>query len=212
MLNLNEVTYELLMSQIQDLLNEKFTRQLELGKYSKWALNLTQFEIVPMLAAIGQYGKLSAPFPDINTEPMFSGQGLDQILDIKFFLIQEQLNALSFLASFCRDRLDRSRSKFATPFEYSKESPRFAENVAWAIKLTRRDLFGILWHVGGFSTRNYYRENLENCINDYHPRVQECLTCLMRVAQGQPTYYQLGGERYSLREHQQKLLHNSLIK
>jgi hypothetical protein len=212
MLDLNEFTYELLTSQIQELLNEKFAQQLALGKYSKWASNLTQYEIVPMLAAIGHYGKLSASFPDINTEPMFSGKGLDRILDIKFFLIQEQLNALRFLASFYRDGLDSSRSKFATLFEYSKEAPRFAENVAWAIELTSSDMFGILWHVGGFSTRNYYKENLRNCINDYHPRAQECLICLMRVAQGQPTYYQLGGERYSLREYRQKLLRNSLIK
>ena len=212
MFDLNEITYELIASQIQDLLNEEFARELELGKYSKWASNLTQHEIVPILAAIGQYGKFSAPFPDINTEPMFAGQGLDQILEIKFWLSQEQLNALRFLASLYRNRLDRSWARLSIPLEYSKESPHFSENVAWAMELTSSDLFGIFWHVGGFSTRNYYKKNLKNCINDYHPRAQECLICLMRVAQGQPTYYQLGGKRYSLREHPQKLFQNHAIK
>jgi hypothetical protein len=204
----NEMTYELIASQVQDLLNEKFTQKLELGKYSKWALNLTQYEIVPILAAIGQYGRFSAPFPDINTEPMFAGQGLDQILDIKFWLSQEQLNALAFLASLYRNSFNSSYSRLTIPFEYNKESPNFSENVAWAMELTSSDLFGIVWHVGGFSTRNFYKKNLKNCINDYHPRAQECLICLMRVAQGQPTYYQLGGERYSLREPQQKSFQN----
>lgn len=192
------------MNQIQTLLDEEFTQKLELGKYSRWALNLTPSEIIPMLAAIGQYAKLSALCPYINTEPMFSGYGLDQISDIKLWLTQEQLNALSFLTSIYDSRLDRS--KRAIPFEYSKESPHFSENVSWAIELTRSDLFGILWHVGGFSARYYYKKHLENCINHYHPRAQECLICLMRVAQGQATYYQLAGERYPLREHPQDLL------
>jgi len=190
--------YQLLTDQIQVLLNEEFTKKLEFGKYSRWAVNLTSSEIIPILSAIGHYGISSASCPDIDTRLMFSGHGLDQILGSKLWLTQEQLNALRFLASFYVRRSDRSKYNMLP--EYSKESPHFARNVAWAIGLTSSDLFGIFWHVGGFGSRNLYKKDLEACINNYHPRVQECLICLMRLAQSQTTYYQLAGERYPLRE------------
>lgn len=193
----NETIYQSLTSQIQALLNDEFSQKLKLGVYSKWALKLTSSEIIPILSATGKYGKLSPYCPDIDTTPMFSGCGLDQIWGTKIWLIQEQLNALSFLlAIYC---CSSDLSRLTIPFEYSKESPDFSENVVWARELSSSDLFGILWHIGGFGNRNCYKKKLESCINDYHPRAQECLICLMRVAQGQTTYYQLAGERYPLR-------------
>jgi hypothetical protein len=194
----NETIYQLLTNQIQTLLNEEFIRELELGKYSKWAIELTSSEIISILSAIGEYGKLGNTCPDIDTSPMFSGSGLDRILGNKLWLTRGQLSALSFLSALYG--CSSNPSKLTIPFEYSKRSPYFLENVVWARELSSSDLFGILWHVGGFSVRNFYKNNLQSCINDYHPRTQECLICLMRVAQGQKTYYQLAGKRYSLRE------------
>ncbi|NET78301.1 hypothetical protein [Okeania sp. SIO1F9] len=97
--------------------------------------------------------------------------------------------------------MSRESNKLSPPFDYSKRSPHFAENVNWAINLTSSDLFGIIWHLGGFGIRfPSYAKNSGKSINSYHCRAQECLICLMRVAQGQLTYYQLGGERFPLRE------------
>ena len=189
----NKTIYKSLASQIQALLNDEFIQKLKFGKYSKWALKLTSSEIIPILSAAGKYGKLSPLCPDIDTTPMFSGHGLNQIWGTKIWLNQEQLNALSFLAViYCSSDF----SKLKIPIEYSEEAPDFSENVVWARELSSSDLFGILWHIGGFGSRNFYKKTLEGCINDYHPRAQECLICLMRVAQGQVTYYQLAGERY----------------
>lgn len=194
----NEAMYQALTSQIQAVLNEELIQQLKLGKYSKWALKLRSSEIIPILSAIGLYGKSSPPCPDIDTSPMFSGNGLDQILETKLWLTQEQLSVLSFLSVLYGCRSDPA--KLTIPLEYSQASPYFLENLAWARDLSGSDLFGILWHIGGFGVRNFYKNRLEACVNDYHPRVQECLICLMRVAQGQPTYYQVAGTRYPLRE------------
>jgi hypothetical protein len=75
--------------------------------------------------------------------------------------------------------------------------------------LTSSDLFGIIWHVGGFASRSV-AEPIRDSINDYSysEKWQEPLICLMRVAQGQLTYYQLAGKQFPLRECQQVLVDN----
>jgi hypothetical protein len=193
----NEISYLLLLNQIQALWNEEFNQKLDLGKYSKWALNLTPSKLISMLSAIGLYGRLSPQYPDIDTIQMLDDrQGLDELLGIKLTLNQEQQQALSFLEKlFSTYRV----AEFTIPFEYSKESPHFVDNVNWAMNLTHSDLFGVIWHVGGFGIRNRYKGTM-NSINDYHPRAQECLICMMRVAQREATYYRLGGKRFPLRE------------
>ncbi|NES66995.1 MAG: hypothetical protein F6K24_17955 [Okeania sp. SIO2D1] len=191
----NTTIYQLLDYQINNLLNEKFAKKLSLGKYSSWVLDLTAAQIIPMLSAIGEYGKAGIQCPDIDTRPILSGKCLDS-LGIILPLNEEQQKALNFLGNYFW-----RQDKLSPPFDYSKRSPHFAENVNWAINLTSSDLFGIIWHLGGFGIRfPSYAKNSEKSINSYHYRAQECLICLMRVAQGQLTYYQLGGQRFPLRE------------
>lgn len=199
----NTTIYQLLDDQINNLLNEKFAKKLSLGKYSSWALDLNAAKIIPMLSAIGEYGKAGIQCPDIDTRPILSGKGLNS-LGIILPLNEEQQKALNFLGNYFG-----SQDKFSLPFDYSKQSPNFAENVNWAINLTSSDLFGIIWHLGGFGIRRtpLYGNNSEKSINSYHYRAQECLICLMRVAQGQLTYYQLGGKRFPLREQNTKSHH-----
>jgi hypothetical protein len=55
----------------------------------------------------------------------------------------------------------------------------------------------VIWHVGNFCYRYYEREDN---LNNLHERTKESLECLMQVAQGKQTYYQLAGVRYPLRE------------
>ena len=129
-------------------------------------------------------------------------KGLNETTHIK--LNKEQQKALSFLCRFC-NRLHPYEKKLANgprelPFEYSASSSDFVKNVDWAMNLTSSDLFGIIWHLGGFSMRCYGHHEINTSINEYHPRAQESLICLMRVAQGQPTYYLMGGKKFLLRE------------
>ncbi|NES73865.1 MAG: hypothetical protein F6K24_56135, partial [Okeania sp. SIO2D1] len=42
----NATIYQLLDYQINNLLNEKFAKELTLGKYSRWALGLTAAQII----------------------------------------------------------------------------------------------------------------------------------------------------------------------
>jgi len=208
----NDLTYQLLSNQIQLLWNEEFSRELGFGKYSNWALNITSSQIIPMLSAIGRYGRVGEKCPDIDTKQIWYNSqrielGLDEILGIKLFLNQEQQAALSFLGHF----VDDCRN-YTIPFEYSEESPQFVENVSWIMNPTSSDLFGIIWHLGLFGSRFeryiYSDENIPTCINGYTPRAQEPLICLMRVAQKQPTCYHCGGDRYPLRENYQTLYKN----
>jgi len=209
----NEIVYQNLVNQIQPLLNEKFIQELKLGKYSSWAIDLMPAMIIPMLSAIGEYGKLSPPCPNINMRSLMDDRKSldDQLLGVKLWINEEQKKALSFLVQLflvqiCRERYE---DKFTIPFEYSKESPDFTENVNWAMGLTSSDLFGIIWHVGGFASRSV-AEPIRDSINDYSysEKWQEPLICLMRVAQGQLTYYQLAGKQFPLRECQQVLVDN----
>lgn len=190
----NDLTYQLLSNQIQVLFNEDFSRELGIGKYSSWALNITSSQIIPMLSAIGHYGRVGEKCPDIDTNAMFSGRGIDG--DIKLFLNQEQQNDLIFLGEYFWDKW-----KLPIPIEYTEKSPSFIENTNWIINPTSSDLFGVIWHIGGFGLRfGECIQNFPNSINGFSPRAQECLICLTRVAQGQLTYYQLAGERFPLRE------------
>lgn len=98
----------LLSNQIQLLWNEEFSRELGLGKYSSWALNITSSQIIPLLLAIGQYGRAGEQCPDIDTKQIWYNshgieRGLDEILGIKLFLNQEQQSALSFVGHFVDD-------------------------------------------------------------------------------------------------------------
>lgn len=131
-----------------------------------------------MLCAIGSYGR-----PGLDAQKCLDAQ---------------QLAALSFLKGYYwlqyrPNELDRNIS--ASPFSYS--TPGFEENTRWAEQLSQSDLFGVIWHVGGFGCRGYKR--VDN-LNNLHERTKECLECLMQVAQGKQTYYQLAGVRYPLRE------------
>jgi hypothetical protein len=192
----NDLAYSLLLNQIQILCNEEFSRKLGFGKYSSWMLNTTSSQIIPMLSAIGHYGRSGLQCPDIDTKPMLSGHRIDE--NIKLSLNQEQQNALIFLGYYY---LNRWKLPIPIPIEYSEESPYFIENTNWIINPTSSDLFGVIWHIGGFGCRfERHSMNLPDSINGFSPRAQECLICLMRVAQGQLTYYQLGGKRFPLRE------------
>lgn len=210
----NEIIYQNLVNQIQTLLNEKFIQELKFGKYSRWAIDLTPDMIIPMLSAIGKYGKLSPPCPNINMRNLMDARKSldDQLLGAKLWINEEQKKALSFLVQLW---WKPPQDKFTIPFEYSKESPNFIENVNWAMDLTSSDLFGIIWHVGGFASRNPPSiPTIKDSINDYYSglpgsaKKQESLICLMRVAQGQLTYYQLVGRQFPLRECQQVLDNN----
>ncbi|GBO53410.1 hypothetical protein APA_1317 [Pseudanabaena sp. lw0831] len=190
----SELTYQLLSNQIQLLWNEEFSRELGFGKYSKWALNITSSQIIPMLSAIGHYGRSGLQCLDIDTRAMFSGRGIDG--DIKLCLNQAQQNALIFLGDYFWNNC-----KLPIPIEYTEKSPYFIENTNWIFNPTSSDLYGVIWHIGGFGSRfGAHRKNFPNSINGFSPRAQECLICLMRVAQSQLTYYQFAGERFPLRE------------
>ncbi len=191
----NELVYQLLLNQIQTIMDKDFIQSLRGGKYSDWAEELEPEQVLPMLAAIGEYGRLGSPCPDVDTQQMLCGKSLDEVSGITILLNQVQLKALEFLAMLVlhpTPRLD-------IPADYTHKSTHFAENVNWAIDLTRNDLFGIIWHTGGYGIRGFSGFDI-NTINTYAPRSQEALICLMRVAQGKPTSYQVAGERFLLRE------------
>ncbi|MGD1807657.1 hypothetical protein ACP6PL_19780 [Dapis sp. BLCC M126] len=103
--------------QINNLLNEKFAKKLTLGKYSDWALGLTTAQIIPMLSAIGEYGKAGIQWPDIDTRPILSEKSLNS-LGIILPLNEEQQKAFNFLGNYFR-----SQDKLSPPFDYSKRSP-----------------------------------------------------------------------------------------
>ena len=98
---------------------------------------------------------------------------------------------LDFIAKFARYGRDDT-----IPVEFTQASPDFVDTVNWAMSLTSSDLFGVLWHIGGF----WMRYEGEECssISLYHERAQECLIALIRLAQGQCTYYYYGGTRIPL--------------
>jgi hypothetical protein len=170
--------YQTLTQHLSQLLDENFRKELTIGKYSRWAVSITAEQIPPMLCAIGSYGR-----PGLDAQERLNAQ---------------QVAALSFLKdydwlAYRSNELDRNIS--ASPFSYS--TPGFEENTRWAEQLSQSDLFGVIWHVGNFCCRGYEREDN---LNNLHERTKECLECLMQVAQGKQTYYQLAGVRYPLRE------------
>lgn len=170
--------HQTLTQHLSQLLDENFRKELTVGKYSGWAVSITAEQIPPMLCAIGSYGR-----PGLDAQERLNAQ---------------QVAALSFLEDYywqadLPNELDREIS--ASPFSYS--TPGFEENTRWAEQLSQSDLFGVIWHVGGIGCRGY---NREDNLNNLHERTKECLECLLQVAQGKQTYYQLAGVRYPLRE------------
>ena len=195
----NKLVYQLLSSQIQILLNKEFTYKLKLGKYSQWAINLTIDQTISIVAAIGQFGRLSPNYPNIKLIEKLTGQsldlllwksirdgkGLDELLGYKLRLNNEQHMALNFLDQFDPFWLgvrNDDLSKISIPFQYSINSPKFPENVYWAMNLTSSDLFGIIWITGYFITR-LSRQSYSS-INLYEPRAQHGIICMMRIGQG----------------------------
>lgn len=171
--------HQTLTQHLSQLLDENFRKELSMGKYSRWAVSLTVEQIPPMLCAIGSYGR-----PGLDAQERINAQ---------------QLAALSFLQGYYSFRAYRpiefDGELSAIPFSYS--TPGFEENTRWAEQLSKSDLFGVIWHIGGFGCRWYGQEDN---LNNLHERTKECLDCLMQVAQGKQTYYQVAGERYPLRE------------
>jgi hypothetical protein len=182
------------LSQIQSLLNDRFIERLSLGKYSRWAIGLSIEEVAAIFSAVGEIGLSGTDFP-ILEDTFEEFRGIENYPPELIILNDRQQNALFFFTRLFRKNLIDG---FSIPDEYTCQSSNFRHNVEWAYNPTKGDLFGILWHVGGLAIRSN-RQNISS-IDQYHIRAQEHLICLIRVAQGQATYYQFGGSRMPLRQ------------
>jgi hypothetical protein len=182
------------LSQLQSLFNDKFIQRLSLGKYSRWAVRLSIEETAAIFSAVGEIGLSGTDFPVLE-DAFEEFRGIENYPSELIILNQRQQDALLFLTRLFRKNLI---DDFSIPNEYACQSPNFRHNVEWAYNPTKSDLFGVLWHVGGLAIRSI-RQNMSS-IDQYHIRAQEHLICLIRVAQGQATYYQFGGNRIPLRQ------------
>ncbi len=189
--------YKKLTLHLNQIINdENFCSDLSRGKYSMWARFLTVEQLIPMLCAIGEYGRYSPNIEDIPIRQQI-GKNLKEELHGCFEWNSQQITALSFLIVLFRNKkLAIENSNF------SWKHSDFKKNICWADSLTSSDLFGVIWHVGGFSIRCFTLPNhlnKESVSIDEIPvsnkqRFLEALNCLTRVAQGKQTYYRHGGK------------------
>jgi len=185
--------YKKLTLHLNQIINdENFCKDL-----STWARLLTVEQLIPMLCAIGEYGRYS---PNIEDIPI--GQQLEKTfreeLHECFEWNSQQITALSFLiALFQHKKLAIENSNF------SWKHSDFQKNIYWANSLTSSDLFGVIWLVEVFSIRGvtlpYHLKNKESVFVDEIPVSNnriflKALNCLIRVAQGKQTYYRHGGK------------------
>jgi len=172
---------------LSQIINDNYREWLAIGKYTRWAVSLTAEQLLPMLCAIGCYGR-----PGLDANQRLNARQVAALLFLRRYFWLACYPAALDLADD-PDALDREIANS----EFSWKFPGFEENTCWADQLTPNDLFGVLWHVGGFGGREY---GGEDNLNSLYYRSQECLNCLMQVAQGQQTYYYLAGTRFPLRE------------
>jgi hypothetical protein len=179
------------ISQILD--DENFRREMSLGKYSRWAVSLTAEQLIPMLSAIGEYGRYGSDIKDIPIEQQIR-ENLKEKRHEYFEFNHQQIPALSFLTNFfwCD-----SREKELIIKDYDWKHADFENNICWANSLTASDLLGVIWHAKGFFGRysllgHLDKEGVAIGIEISHRLLLEALNCLTRVAQGKQTYYRYG--------------------
>ena len=145
-----------------------FQEKLRFGKYSQWAQGLSA---ETLLAIFKNIDRLSSWDPDNLS-----------IDEDRHLILRRLVMAI--------------RGRKGGPKNLLR--PNGAPNGAWADKVTESDLFGIIWHIEGFSCR--YSSQLEP-VEELHPRCLESLDALIRVARGESTSYRVGGNIRSIGEH-----------
>ena len=148
----NYRVYKNLTQHISQILNDKNFREenLSLGKYSSWAVSLTAEQLIPMLAAIGEYGRYGSDIKDIPIEQQVR-ENLREKPHEYFEFNQQQITALLFLKDFFWD--SRNRELTIKNSHFSWKNSDFEKNIYWANSLTSSDLLGVIWHVAGFFGR-----------------------------------------------------------
>jgi len=183
-----------------------FRKQLSYGKYSSWAKSITAEQLIPILCAIGLYGRNSPDTKDIPIKQQRRIVGKlnkyrEKCLLLKFN--EPQTIALLFLNNKV---LHFGQIYFPIDDSYfSWKHPQFKDNIRWVNFLrTPSDFLGIIWLVKNLVVR-YHPE--EDCLTTlakdkqiYYEfsggttqgRFLEALICLTRVSQYKQTYYRCG--------------------
>ena len=139
------------------LFNEEFRKSLELGKYSRWAVDINEDELVRILQAVDAYAtavnKAVQETGTNETSSLVSYHQKERVVQALDLLIQIRGgNTITYRMPSEWDQgfdTDKPVLKVAT-----QEILRASPSTAWAESISERNLALLFWMVREFSSRN----------------------------------------------------------